>query len=208
MCFIALEGPNGCGKSTQAKLLVAHLRGQGQDVLHLKFPSKASPAGLAAHWILGHVATGIEARHRATMLQSCMLADRYGFVPEIRRHLVRGGFVVVERWASSGLIYGLLDHLDVGWLHATQAQLPAPDLNILLRVPLDVLVSRVHIASPFKRDEYENATALSALRDAYDRLWAANDPKAWVSIDGTQVETRVTKEILVLIAHFTRMRGF
>ena len=37
-CFITLEGIDGCGKSTQSRLLIAALRAAGHEVLHLREP--------------------------------------------------------------------------------------------------------------------------------------------------------------------------
>ncbi len=55
--YVQLDGPDGCGKSTQAKALVAYLQQQGRDVLHVREPG-STPVGEALRALLLSPSTG------------------------------------------------------------------------------------------------------------------------------------------------------
>jgi thymidylate kinase len=205
--FIALCGPDFCGKTSQAELLTGRLVAAGHDTLHLSFPSK-SPAGVAARALLMSTQPFGPVDQRAAIIQSCMAADRYSTAPAIRQQLSRGGLVVADRWSPSGLIYGRLDGLDPDWLEALHRDLPAPDLHILLWASFEDLQARAKMRGGFGKDRYENETMLRAVHAAYDCMWKARDSKAWVRVDASQAAEKVTVDILAIIARFICNRGF
>jgi dTMP kinase len=153
--FIAFEGPDLVGKTTQVKLLVDRLRSTGHETLHLVIPSNAE-FGEAARSCLTIRDLPLAERTRAVVTQACMIADRYAAAPEIARQLLRGRIVVADRWALSGQIYGEVDGLEPQLIKEVQAYLPSPDLEIVLTSPLEVLLERAKARSGLDRYERDS----------------------------------------------------
>ena len=98
--FIVLEGPDGSGKSTQARLLVETLRGKGLPVEHLR-----DPGGTAAGDAIRAVLLGGMPLDRTTET-FLFLASRAQLVAEkIRPALAAGRVLVCERYFYSTLVY-------------------------------------------------------------------------------------------------------
>lgn len=100
--FVALDGPDGCGKSVQAVRLVDALRARGRTVVHLREPG-STPFGERVRAVLldpsiGHVGTLAEAlafsAARRTMLER-----------QVAPALARGEIVVAERCFLSTVVY-------------------------------------------------------------------------------------------------------
>jgi dTMP kinase len=141
--LITFEGPEGCGKTTQLRLLAAYLRDQGHDVLTTREPG-GTPIGDRVRAILLDPAHTEMLPPAEFLLFSAARAQHVGQV--IRPHLARGGIVLCDRYADSSLAYQGYGHqldLDVLWAitrFATGGLLP--DLTIYLDVPVDVGLRR------------------------------------------------------------------
>jgi len=158
--FIALEGGDGSGKSTQARLLADWLRSdQGHDVVLTREPG-ATPLGVRLREVLlGNVA---ELGSRAEAL--LFAADRAHHVEAVvRPALARGSIVVTDRYIDSSVAYqGAGRELDgdeveriSGW--ATDGLVPA--LTVLLDV--DPVISKSRRARDLNRggeDRLESET--------------------------------------------------
>jgi len=100
--FIVLDGPDGCGKTTQARLLVKALEQDGIEVVHTHEPG-GTPAGQRIRQVLLDPATG-ELDPLAEALLFC--ADRAQHVNTvIKPALDQGKTVVCDRFASSTAVY-------------------------------------------------------------------------------------------------------
>jgi dTMP kinase len=177
--LIAVEGIDGCGKSTQARLLASRL-----DAL-LTFEPGATPLGRELRrLVLTKRGTPIDDRTEALL----MVADRAQHVAEVvGPALDEGRWVVTDRFSASTLAYqgygrGLpLTELRtlVDWASGGLT----PDLTILLDIPVEVAETR---RRPDQADRIEAATreVRERMADGYRRL-AADDPTGWVVIDGT-----------------------
>jgi dTMP kinase len=193
--FIILEGPDGVGKTAQAKRLAERLRGDGHNVLRLAFPTD-SPTGRAArlcvraHW---REVTS-DPRFQAIVMQSVMVADRYGAVAMIRSALHVGGMVIADRWTPSGTIYGSVDGLDGGWIADTQALLPKADLYLLLDASIDTICTRLQArgAAPGR---YENRQFQDRVRSQYQALWALHAHDGWKVVNADRTEVEMHAEI-------------
>jgi len=100
--FIAFEGGEGAGKSTQAVLLERWLIDAGYDVVRTREPG-GTPVGAALRGILLDHATGdLSARTEALVYA----ADRAEHVDSvIRPALARGSVVITDRYVDSTLAY-------------------------------------------------------------------------------------------------------
>ena len=145
--FIVLEGGDGVGKSTQARLLADWLVAQGRDVV-LTFEPGDTPAGAVMRKIVLDPATKNLSERAETLLY---IADKAQHVHEVVRPALRRGAVVVcDRYVDSVLAYqgagrGLaVDRVEQIARWATNDLLP--DLTVLL--DLDPEVGVGDIAEP------------------------------------------------------------
>jgi dTMP kinase len=144
--FIVLEGPDGSGKSTQARLLVEALGKRGHPVEHLRDPG-GTPIGEAIRRIvLDH-----ESLARSAEL-FLFLAARAQLVAERIRPALEGGRIVIcERFVASTFCYQVFPDppaIDTAYLRNMFAIVRnsagdlVPDLTVLLDVPPSVGLSR------------------------------------------------------------------
>lgn len=177
--FIALEGGEGSGKSTQVRLL-------------------ADALGAVATFEPGHTAVG--AAIRALLLDPAtvrlddraeallMAADRAQHVREvIRPALDAGRHVVCDRYAASSVAYQGhgrgMDPTRIAELSAWATEGLVPDLTVLLDVTPEVAGARIDAAPD--RFEAAGADFHHRVRAGY-RAMADADPGGWVVIDGSE----------------------
>jgi dTMP kinase len=188
--FIALEGGEGSGKSTQARRLGERL---GPSAL-LTFEPGDSPLGAEVRRLLLD-SPELDITPRAEAL--LMAADRAQHVIEvIEPALADGRTVVCDRFAGSSIAYQghgrQLPATEIEQLSRWATLDRWPDLVLLLEVPPAAAASRLDRA----RDRLESAG------DAFHRrvhdgflLQAMEDPERWAVIDGTGTEDEVAEAI-------------
>jgi dTMP kinase len=183
--IVCLEGPDGCGKGTQAELLVKRLNAR-----LWKFPNKETVTGkliyehLDQTWTtevlsLNPPAGMTDKKIDATVFQALQLANRMEVASDIFQAASKGN-VVFDRYWPSGYAYGLADGLDGEYLINLHRWLPQPDLFLLLDIDADDSVRR----RPERRDRYESQPGLmEEVLKNYHQLWAKFSPPRWVVID-------------------------
>jgi len=144
--FVTLEGLDGAGKSTQVKLLKEYLDSLCDGVEYIHFPRYDSPVygGLIGKFLRGGF--GDIAQVHPQLVALLFAEDRHGAGPSIRRTLSEGGWVLLDRYVYSNIAYQcakLQDPQEVEelrkWIIDTEFgefDLPRPDLNIFLDVPI------------------------------------------------------------------------
>lgn len=184
--FITLEGPDGCGKSTQARLLVAWLKERGVDAVHT-FEPGGTPLGRELRRLLLDGATPV--RPVAELL--LMAADRAQHVEDvIRPALARGAVVVSERFVDSSLVYqgaGLgLPEAHIRQVNAVATGGLMPDLTVLL--DLDPARAFAKEGGGPDRIEGRGLQFQQRVWAGYHRL-LAREPDRWVRVpvDGRPV---------------------
>ncbi len=135
--FITFEGSEGCGKSTQARLLYRYLRRRGKRVVFLREPGGTAISEKIRQLLLDKKNTRMSAE--AEML--LYMAARAQVVAQlIRPALERGTIVLCDRFLDSTLAYqgyGLgMDLRLIKCVGRFATQGISPDLTILLDVPL------------------------------------------------------------------------
>ena len=160
--FITFEGTEGCGKSTQVKLLADRLSQLGHRVRVLREPG-GTPIGEEIRHTLKHSQQNAAMTAEAELL--LMNASRAQLVREIIRPALAAGEVVVcDRFYDSSTAYQgygrELDLLQVKAIIDFAVGNTRPDLTLLLRVPPEVSADRLRSRSanqPLVRDRIEEA---------------------------------------------------
>lgn len=142
--FIAFEGGEGAGKSTQARLLVEALRGRGLEVVLTREPGGTPGAEAIRALLLDPPGEGWGAEAEA-LLFAAARADHVARV--IRPALDAGSWVVSDRFVDSSRAYqgggGGLSDADVLALHQIGSRGLLPDLTILIEIAPDVAAARL-----------------------------------------------------------------
>ncbi len=174
--FITLEGPEGCGKTTQIQRLAEQLRTAGVPVLLTREPG-GTRTGEAIRQLLQHDCSDADMDPRTETLLFC--ASRAQIVTQvIRPALEQGTCVLCDRFTDSTLAYqgygrGFnLDELRAMNRFATGGLVP--DLTILLDVPVEESFRRLAARSA-QSDRIERAAREfhERLRNGYLELAAA-----------------------------------
>lgn len=180
--FIALEGGEGAGKSTQERLLAEHLRAGGREVVRTREPGGTPAAEAMRAIVLSSEFTGLDARSEA-LLFAAARGEHVARV--IRPALDRGAIVVCDRYLDSSIAYqgygrnlGADKVLDLN-LWATSNLLP--DLTIVLDI--DPVIGLARITNP-DRLEAEPVEFHLQVRAAFLTI-AQKAPKRYLVLDGT-----------------------
>jgi dTMP kinase len=191
--LIALEGVDGCGKSTQAVLLARVL-----DALSTAEPGATQLGATLRTLLLDPGLPPVSERAEALL----MAADRAQHVAEVvRPALEEGRWVVTERFSGSTLAYqGYGRGLDLAELRRLvlwAAGGITPDLTVLLDLPSDVARGRLDLD---RADRLERLPAAFHERvHAGYRALADADPQSWVVIDATGDVDVVARQVLAVV---------
>jgi dTMP kinase len=193
--FIVLEGGEGSGKSTQARLLAARVLASGFEVVET-FEPGGTPRGAALRAALLDDDTPLDAHAELLM----MAADRAQHVAEVvAPALARGAVIVCDRFSPSTLAYqGVGRGIGVDVVDAIDALVvrdARPDVVIVLDVPDAVARAR----RPDARDRLERAgdEFHSVVRAAYRDLAAA---RGWIVVDGSAEPPAVAELVWSAVA--------
>jgi dTMP kinase len=191
--FIAIEGGDGAGKSTQARLLARRLRAAGHDVVLTYEPGDTRIGQDVRRLVLDVASEGLDARAEALLYA----ADRAEHVASlIRPALERGAVVITDRYIDSSIAYqgvarGLgADEVAALSMFATGGLLP--DLTVVLDVPEDV--RRPRITGLGDRLEREAAEFHETVRKAYLER-AAADPGRYLVVDASRPPDKLAELI-------------
>lgn len=194
--FITFEGPDGSGKTTQARRLADYLLERGCDVLAVREPGGTS-IGEQIRDVL-HSLANKEMQPRAEILLYC--AARAQLVDQvIRPHLQAGGVVICDRYADSTLAYqGYGRKLDLPTLRtildfATSGL--RPDITFYLDIPVEQGLGRRKAGG----GEWNRMDDLAVefhrrVRAGYLEM-VAQDPARWVVIDAAREAETIAGKI-------------
>ena len=184
--FIALEGGEGAGKSTQGRLLAEALRARGLDVVTTREPGGTPGAEAIRALLLGTEGEGWHPRAEALLFA----AARSDHVERlIRPAIAAGQWVVCDRFVDSSRAYqgggGGLSDGDVMALHAIGSEGLLPDLTLLVEVAPEVAATRLAARDGGIADRIggRDAAYHARVAQAFSRL-ADADPARFARIDG------------------------
>lgn len=170
--FLVIEGLDGAGTTTQARLLAERWRREGR-VVHVTAEPSAGPVGALIRQVLrGRVVGTGEADGGGfdpRALALLFAADRMDhWKCEIAPALETGADVLSDRYTLSSLAYQSLTTGDAAWVEGINAAAPSPDLTIFLRVKPAVAVGR-RLAESNRPDLYEVPAFQRKVASAYER---------------------------------------
>jgi dTMP kinase len=164
--FLAFEGIDGSGKSTQSKLLEEKLKAEGIKVYHTYEPT-GSPIGQMIKKIFRHE---MEADHRT--IAGLYVADRIDHLTNsqngILKKLEEGFTVITDRYYFSSYAYQGT-HMPQDWVimaNSISADVLRPDLNIFIDIAPEVSFERVS-KNRDKIELYESIENLKQVRNKY-----------------------------------------
>jgi dTMP kinase len=195
--FIAFEGGEGAGKSTQARLLAEALRARGLTVVVTREPGGTPGAEAIRELLLAPPGSGWPAEAEA-LLFAAARADHVAHL--IRPALARGDWVVCDRFVDSSRAYqggagGLSDDA-IRALHQFGSGGLRPDRVILLEADAEALAERL-AARGQARDAIEGRPAVyhRAVAEAFRTLAEAN-PQGFSRIDAVGPPEAVHARVL------------
>lgn len=202
--FIALEGGEGVGKTTQGRLLAQALRARGIEVVITREPGGTPGAEAIRTLLLSNEGEGWGARAEA-LLFAAARADHVQKL--IRPALARGAWVICDRFVDSSRAYqgggsGLSDG-DVMALHAIGSEGLLPDRTLLLTADTEIAAARLAL-----RDG-DNADRIGGRSDEYHasvaqafRRFATEEPHRFSLINAGGTADEVHGRVMVALGGF------
>lgn len=198
--FIVFEGIDGCGKSTQLRLLCERLAAHGRA----PFPT-AEPTDSATGKMLRAALSGADPRTAAEMAALFTLDRIHHNKAEngIENSLAEGFDVVCDRYYYSSLAYqgSLTDYEWVRRMNCDCPEIRRPDLCIFLDMSPKAALSR--IGSRGEATEiYEKEDTLTLFRTTFMRVFSSlDDNVAIINAEGTpdEVAARVWEAVEPLL---------
>lgn len=201
--FIAFEGGEGSGKSTQAVLLKTYLEALGESVLVTREPG-GTVLGRQLRTILLSPETGAISPRSEALLYA---ADRANHVfSVIEPALSRGEIVITDRYLDSSIAYQgagrILQPNEVARISRWATESLTPILTIILDLPAEIGLSRLEGAD---RLEQEPLAFHERVRREFINL-SNVDPERYFVVDATQHVDRIAEQIKGRVSQIPQLK--
>jgi dTMP kinase len=201
--FIAFEGGEGSGKSTQSKLLKEWLEEEGEEVLLSREPGGTEMGKDLRRILLDHSTGEISPRAEALLYA----ADRAQHVfSKIRPALDRGEVVITDRYFDSSIAYQgagrVLVSGEVARISRWATESLFPTLTILIDQPAEIGLGRLKSKD---RLEIEPIDFHERIRQEYLQLTLL-DPERYLVVDGRQTIEEIHNEIIARVGEIPGLR--
>jgi dTMP kinase len=188
--FICIEGLDGCGKTTQAKLLAKKLR-KSHNALYTAEPSH------------GKIGTYIRKSYlygekRLSIILEALLfaADRIEHIEnEVIPALKEGHLVISDRYVYSSLAYQGAADLNLDWIEKVNEHALKPDLAVFIDVNPEAVMDRL---KP-KKSVMENLETQKKVREIYLKFV---EDGSLTRINGDKSKNEVAKEVYAVVTKF------
>jgi dTMP kinase len=201
--FIAFEGGEGTGKSTQSKLLKKWLEQEGEEVVLSREPGGTDLGQGLRKILLGHETGAISPRAEALLYA----ADRAHHVfSTIRPALDRGDVVITDRYFDSSIAYQgagrVLQPNEVARISRWATESLFPTLTIIIDQPAEIGLARLKSRD---RLEAEPLAFHERVRSEYLQI-ASLDPERYLIVDGTQSIDDIHEEIISRVGEIPALK--
>jgi len=188
--LINLEGIDGCGKSTQTKLLQKKLEELGENTVILKEPTNG-PHGQKL-WDVLH---GKRKATNEEILEFFILDRKQHVNEKVQPALDDSTIVLMDRYYYSSMAYQVAGGLDVEYIRNKHNFAPDPDIVLIFDLPVSTALERVRGHS--EADEFEKEEHLEKVREAYLNL--ESDPIVRI-VDSTRTPEEIFEEVWRLVS--------
>jgi dTMP kinase len=201
--FIAFEGGEGTGKSTQSKLLAQWLEQEGESIVLTREPGGTDLGKDLRKILLGHETGAISPRAEALLYA----ADRAHHVYSvIRPALERGDVVITDRYFDSSAAYQgagrILNPAEVARISRWATESLYPTLTILIDVPAEIGLGRLQSRD---RLEAESNDFHERVRQEYLQI-AMMDPERYFVVDGIQPVSEIHRQITERVSELQALK--
>lgn len=191
--FVAFEGGEGAGKSTQVRLLAEALTTQGHDVVTTYEPGDTPVGARLREILLGHD-TGVLDPHTEALLYAADRAEHVAAV--VRPAMARGAVCVTDRYIDSSIAYQgagrTLDPVDIQRVSEWATQGLWPDLTVLLDI--DPSIGLTRFSAPADRLEAEPLAFHQRVREHFLTL-SRRSPDRYLVVDATAAVNDVSASV-------------
>jgi dTMP kinase len=201
--FIAFEGGEGTGKSTQSKMLKKWLEQEGEEVVLSREPGGTDLGQGLRKILLDHETGAISPRAEALLYA----ADRAHHVfSTIRPALDRGDVVITDRYFDSSIAYQgagrVLQPNEVARISRWATESLFPTLTIIIDQPAEIGLARLKSRD---RLEAEPIAFHERVRNEFLQI-ASLDPERYLIVDGTQSIEDIHEEIISRVGEIPALK--
>ncbi len=198
--FVALEGIDGSGKSTQAKLLAQKLTEAGHNVYTTFEPTDGMIGAVLRNILKGN----IKADHRT--IAGLFLADRLDHLLNEETGLVKkmqeGYTIITDRYYFSSYAYHGT-HMDMDWVIAANkmcAEILKPDVSLFIDVTPTTAMQRIN-TNRSSTELFENRDSLEAIREKYfEAFTKLKHEESLFITNGDRAQDEVANELWIKVS--------
>jgi len=193
--FLAFEGLDGSGQTTQTNLLSGYLRQIGFEVIITKEPTWDNEAG---KWVNETLQQNKNLNSdELKLLQEKFAEDRdWHQKNRVEPALKEGKIVITDRSQFSSFAFGAASGVDIEYLFSLNDKFINPDMVILLKVNPSVCIARIQKRGG-KEALFEKEKQLGKVWKVYEKL--AKKFKNIVIVDGEKSIEEIHKEIRQIV---------
>jgi dTMP kinase len=188
--FVCIEGLDGCGKTTQTRMLVKDLK-EGYDAVYTAEPTQ----GKVGRFIKENY---LHCESRGSSIVEALLfaADRFEHIEyEVLPKLREGKLVISDRYVYSSLAYQGGAGLDLEWIKGINRHALPADLAVFIDVEPETVVQRL---KP-RRSVMENLETQRKVREVYLRFAEKGE---LLKLDGNGSKKEVSDRLLSTVLEF------
>ena len=160
--FIAIEGGDRVGKSTQINLLKAYFTLKGKETVVFKFPNRSTKIGK----LIDECLHSTESQYNDQSIHLLFSANRWEEQENINKALNEDKIVICDRYTHSGIAYSHAKGLPIDWCCQSDNGILMPDLIIYLSMSAEAAASR----SGYGEELYERKEFQIKVGAAFEKL--------------------------------------
>lgn len=193
--FIAFEGIDGSGKSTQIQMLADRIQKEGIRCYQTCEPSGGPIGSLTRQILTGRIKT--DNRVIAAMFAADRLDHLLNEVDGIVAKVKEGICVITDRYYFSSYAYHSVD-VPMDWVIKTNeesAKILRPDVTIFIDIDADTAMERI-TKNRFHTELFEKKSRLEKVRNNYLKAFELlKEEEKVIIIDGTKTPEEIAEEI-------------